>query len=126
MNPIIWLLIGSVFLFIGSSRQAWFELQGWRRQLDSTLELAFDLVEDDQKAQFSKELAGLSGARRAVKEWQLYRRARKDLERQGLELLTPEELEMLNAYGRSTVSWAFIVVGSAIIALDPILELFFR
>lgn len=126
MNPIIWLLVGSVFLFIGSSRQAWYELQEWRRQLESTLTLAFELVEVDQKEEITRELESLSGPRRLAKKKQLNRLASEELERRGLELLSPQERELLGVSVRGVTSWSFIVVGSAVLAIDPIIELLFR
>lgn len=126
MNPIVWLLVGSLLIFIGSSRQAWFELQEWRRKLDSTLALAFELVEEDERLALSRELEGLSGARRIAKSRQLNKLGREQLERRGLELLSPEERELLDVSARGIISWACIVLGSAVVALDPILELFFR
>ena len=51
MDPVIWLLIGSIFLFTGSTRQAWFEIRMWNRKLESSIGLALltaekrDLIE---------------------------------------------------------------------------------
>ena len=126
IDPIAWLLVGSVFVFIGSSRQAWFELRGWYRQLDSTLELAMDIVEEDHQELIRRDLAGLSGPQLAVRKRKLHRLARSELEKRAAELLSPQEIELLAVSNRGAISWALIVTGSFCLALDPIIELFFR
>ncbi len=126
MDPVIWLLIGSVFLLIGSSRQAWFEIRGWSRKLEGSIGLALDLVHEEQRREMRQELEGLSGPRRIAKERQIIKLARARLEHESLALLTAEERDLIEASTRGAISWAFIVLGSLAIAMDAILEVFFR
>lgn len=126
MDPAIWLLIGSVFLFIGSTRQAWFEIRTWKRKLESGIGLALDLVHEEQRHVLRQELEGLSGPRRTAKKRQINKLARAQLDHESLALLTAEERELIKTSTRGAISWGFIVLGSLAIAMDAILEVFFR
>lgn len=85
------------------------------------MSLAFELVEVDQKTTFAKEIEGLTGSRRILKERELNR-----LARQGLDLLSPEERELLDVSASKATSWLLILVGAAVVALDHLLELTIR
>lgn len=90
------------------------------------MSLAFELVEDDQKTTLAQEIEGLTGSRRILKEREPNRLARKELESQGLDLLSPEERERLDVSASKATSWLLILIGSAVVALDPLLELTIR
>lgn len=119
-----WQLLGSVLVLIGSSRQAWSELRAWHKELDSTLQLALEIVKEHQRAEITAQLAQLRGAKRLAKQRELNRLARRELERRGMELLSPAEQELLEISIRAAVSWLLIVLGSLALLISAALAVF--